>query len=161
MDRSRERTCVSVYRVYNEDSGSCWDKWVKGDVTNLGISIPSHFVSLKDERIQQSCLSVMQMADYGDIPDKVRERGHIEEEALVESCLWHVFLFHNPFPGLHRSNNRLRKGLGVLLVDEGLDVLAIYVGRRWVILFVFMEDYSIMDGFCDCRRIISATRRTP
>ena len=98
------------------------------------------------------------MANHGDIPDKLWEGGHIEEEALVKSCLWHVFLFHDPFPGLYWSDDRFRKGLSVFLVDESFDILAIHVGRGWVILFVFVEDYSVMNGFCDCRRVISATR---
>ena len=129
--------------------------------TNLGISIPSHFVSLKDERIQQSRLSVMQIANDGDIPDKLRERSGIEEETLVKSRLWHVLLFHDPFPRFYRSDNGLGKRLSVFLLDEGLDVLTIHVGCGWVVLLVFVKDYGVMDGFCDCRRVISATGWTP
>ena len=95
------------------------------------------------------------MANDGDIPDKLGEGGHIEKEALVESRLRHVLLFHDPFSGLHWSDDRFRKGLSVFLVDECLDVLAIHVGCRWVILFVFVKDYSVMNGFYDCRRVFS------
>ena len=78
------------------------------------------------------------MANDRNISDKLWERGHIEEECLVKSCLWHVFLFHDPFPGLDWGYNRLRKGLGVFFMDESLDILAIHVGCGWVILLVFM-----------------------
>lgn len=97
------------------------------------------------------------MTNDGNIPDKLWEGGHIEEEALVKSCLWHILFFHNPFPGLYRSDDRLGKGLSILLLDESLDVLAIDIGCGRVILFIFVEDYSIMDWFCDCRGVISAT----
>ena len=134
------------------------DEW---NATDLDIGIPSHFVSLKDEHIQQSRLSVVQMANDCNISDKLWERGHIEEKCLIKSCLWHVFLLHDPFPGLDRSDDRLRKRLCVFLLDESLDILAIHVGRRWVILFVFVEDYSVVDGFCYRRGVISATGWTP
>ena len=114
-------------------------------------------MSLKDKHIQQGCLSVMQVANDSDISDELGEGGHIEEEALIESCLWHVFLLHDPFPRLDWSYDRFRKGLGVFLVDKSLDILAIHIGRRRVILFVFVEDDGIVNGFCDRRREISAT----
>ena len=161
MARSRERMCVSVYRVYTRKFRVILRQMGKRDATDLGIGIPSHFVSLEDERIQQSRLPVMQMANYGDIPHELWERGHIEEEALVKSCLWHVFLFHDPFPGLYWSDNGLRKGLSVFFMDESLDILAIHVGCRGVVLLVFMKDYGVVNGFCDCRGGISATRRAP
>lgn len=161
MARSRERMCVSVYRVYTRKSRVILRQTGEREVTNLGISIPSHFVSLKDEHIQQSCLPMMQISNHGDVPDELWERGHIQEEALIESCLWHVFLFHDPFPGLDWSYNGLRKGLGVFFMDESLDILAIHVGCGWVILLVLMEDYSVVNGFCDCRGVISATRWAP
>ena len=112
-------------------------------------------MSLKDKHIQQSSLSVMQMANDGDIPNKLGEGGHIEKEALVESRLWHVLLFHDPFSRLDWGDDRFRKGLSVFLVDESLDVLAIHVGCRWIILLVFVKDYSVMNGFYDCRRVFS------
>lgn len=125
--------------------------------TDLGISIPSHFVSFKDKHIQQGGLPVVQMANDSNIPDKLREGGHIEQEALVESGLRHALLFHGPFSGLDRSDDGLGKRLSVFLLDESLDILAIHVGCGWIILFVLVEDYSVVNGFYDRRRVISAT----
>lgn len=78
------------------------------------------------------------MTHDGDVPDKLWEGGHIEEEALVKSCLWHILFFDDPLPRLYRSDNRLGKGLGIFLLDESLDILAIYIGCGWVILFIFV-----------------------
>lgn len=78
------------------------------------------------------------MTNDGDIPDKLRERGHIEEKAFVKSGLWHILLFHDPFPGLYRSDNWLGERLGIFLLDESFDILTIHVGRGWVILFIFV-----------------------
>ena len=100
------------------------------------------------------------MTDVSDVPDELWERGHIEEESLVKSRLWHVFLLHDPFPRLYRGDYRFSEGLSVFFLDESLDILAIHVGSGWVVLFIFVEDYSVMDGFCDCRCVISATGRT-
>ena len=97
------------------------------------------------------------MTDDSDVPDELWERGHIEEESLVKSRLWHVFLLHDPFPRLYRGDYRFSEGLSVFFLDESLDILAIHVGCRWVILFVFVEDYGVMNGFYDCRRVILAS----
>jgi len=78
------------------------------------------------------------MTNNGDIPDKLWEGGHIEEEALVKSCLWHILFLDDPLPGLYGSDNRLGKGLSIFLLDESLDILAIDIGCGWVILFVFV-----------------------
>ena len=51
MARSRERTCVSVYRVYMRKFRIVLER-TSGRQTNLGICVPGHFVSLKDEHIQ-------------------------------------------------------------------------------------------------------------
>ena len=114
-------------------------------------------MSLKDEGIQQSGLSVMQMTNDSYIPHKLGERGHIEEEGLVESSLWHILLFYGPFSGLYRSDDRLCERLCIFFVDESFDILTVHVGRGRVILFIFVEDYSFVDGLCDRRRVISAT----
>ena len=92
------------------------------------------------------------MTDDGDVPDKLGEGGHVQEERFVESGLRHSFLFHGPFSGLYRGDDRLGERLGVFLLHESLDVLTVKVGCRRVVLFVFVEDDGVMNGFCDCRR---------
>ena len=56
---TRENVCVGISHLYARIPSYIGGRTGEGDLTNLGVGIPSHFVSLKDEHIQQSRLSMM------------------------------------------------------------------------------------------------------
>jgi hypothetical protein len=99
--------------------------WVEKWRTYLFICIPDHFVGFINEHIEQGRLAMVEMAHNSDVADHLGVGHHVEQKPFVEARLWQALFLNNPVAHFDRCNDRLCKRLGILLLDEGLDIGAV------------------------------------
>lgn len=110
-----------------------------------------------DESVEKRSLAVVKIANKRDISDMVGEVHEICLPFPRVPDLGDVFLFANVGCVFDGSDDGLREILSVALVQQSLNILAIYLGRLvvivnevrctyffcgWVILLVFVQDNS-------------------
>lgn len=99
-------------------------------------------MSLEDEHVHECRLSVVEVACDDDVPHHVWVVHHVEHEPLVEPCGRELVLALDNvvLSLLDGRDDRLGQQLGVLLLDERLDILPVRLLGSLVVPLVLVQN---------------------
>lgn len=78
--RSRERTCVSVYRTWKETPGQSRRAKKHNVHAHRFVRVPHQLMRLKYQHVHKRRLSMVEMSYDSNISNHLRKGGHVQQE---------------------------------------------------------------------------------